>query len=109
MMLTEAHELAPAALWALAERLSKVAEPSNNWVTAMTVKEVARLMGISESLVYELCRLGMLRHSRHGRPGSRGTIRISEDAVAEYGEACQQQGLPAPLSALRHIRLPQPS
>jgi excisionase family DNA binding protein len=109
MMLAEAHELAPAALCALAERLSKVAEPSNNWVTAMTVKEMARLTGISESLIYDLCRLGVLRHSRHGRPGRRGTIRIGEDAIAEYRASCQQQGPPAPLPALRHIRLPRPS
>ena len=75
----------------------------------MTVKEVAHMMGISESLVYELCRLGVLRHSRHGRPNSRGTIRIGEDAVAECRAACQRQGPSAPLPNLRHIKLPQPS
>ena len=75
----------------------------------MTVREFARSIGISESLTYELCRLGVLRHSRHGRPGKRGTIRIDEDAAAEYRALCQRQGTPAPPPALRHIRLPQPS
>lgn len=50
----------------------------------MTIKQAAERIGISLSLTYELCRLGLLRHTRHGRPGCRGTIRVSEEAVAEY-------------------------
>jgi excisionase family DNA binding protein len=50
----------------------------------LTVKQVAEQLGVSAGLVYSLCSLGVLRHSRHGRPHRRGCIRISEDAVAEY-------------------------
>jgi excisionase family DNA binding protein len=64
----------------------------------MTVMEADERIGISSSLVYELCRLGMIRHSRHGRPGKRGTIRISEDAVTNYLAACEREPalIPAP-------------
>lgn len=58
----------------------------------MTVKQAAARIGISASLVYELCRLGALRHSRHGRPGRRGTIRISEDALRDYQSSCEREG-----------------
>ncbi|VTR93074.1 transcriptional regulator : : HTH_17 [Gemmata massiliana] len=50
----------------------------------MTVKEAADRIGISQSLVYALCHESILAHTRHGRPGCRGTIRISEDAVVAY-------------------------
>ena len=55
----------------------------------MTVKQAANRIGISPSLIYALCHEGILRHTRHGRPGRRGTIRISEDAVREYLVACE--------------------
>jgi excisionase family DNA binding protein len=57
----------------------------------VTVREAATKIGVSASLVYELCRQGVLRHTRHGRPGKRGTIRISEEAVTEYIVACERQ------------------
>jgi excisionase family DNA binding protein len=69
----------------------------------VTVREVALKIGISASLVYDLCREGVLRHTRHGRPGKRGTIRISEDAVAEYVAACGREST-AEVAPLRHIR-----
>jgi excisionase family DNA binding protein len=75
----------------------------------MTVREAALRIGVSASLVYELCRQGVLRHTRHGRPGKRGTIRISEQAVAEYLASCQQAGrLPAVpfLPQFKHLGLP---
>jgi excisionase family DNA binding protein len=56
----------------------------------LTVKQAANKIGISLSLVYELCRLGVLRHTRHGKPGCRGTIRISEEAIAEYLATCER-------------------
>lgn len=70
----------------------------------MTVKEAAARAGVSASLIYELCRLGVLRHSRHGRPGRRGTIRISEDALRDYLAACERDGEPADDGPLRIIR-----
>lgn len=55
------------------------------------VKSTAARLGVSRSLVYELCRLGVMRHTRHGRPGRRGAIRITEEAVAEYLAACERR------------------
>jgi len=70
----------------------------------MTVKETAQRIGISASLVYELCRLGLIRHSRHGRPGKRGTIRISPEAVEEYLLLSQQERPLIHDEPLKHIR-----
>lgn len=71
----------------------------------MTVAEAARRLGISVSLTYELCRLGMIRHSRHGRPGRRGTIRISEEAAADYMRASERRAsLPDDSTPLKHLR-----
>ena len=68
----------------------------------LTVKAAAERMRISPSLVYALCREGVIRCTRHGRPGKRGTIRISEQAVDEYLAGCRTEGRPAPLP-LKHI------
>jgi excisionase family DNA binding protein len=48
----------------------------------LTVNQVARQLSVSERTVYALCDTGKLRHARIGT--GRGTIRIPEDAVAEY-------------------------
>ena len=50
----------------------------------MTVKNAAERMGISDSLVYELCACGSLPHVRIGRPGSRGCIRLTEADIQEF-------------------------
>ena len=50
----------------------------------LRVKAAAERMGISESLVYELCACGALPHVRIGRPGSRGCIRLTEGDIQEY-------------------------
>ena len=71
----------------------------------MTVRQVAEKIGISPSLVYALVQAGIIRHSRHGRPGKRGCIRISEDALAEYLERCERSDTVAEGDApLRHLR-----
>ena len=74
----------------------------------MTVKQVAVRVGISPSLVYALIQAGVIRHTRHGRPGKRGCIRISEEAVAEYLAACEREGVVRAKDEderpLRHIR-----
>jgi excisionase family DNA binding protein len=59
----------------------------------MTVREVARLLGVSAGLVYSLVAAGKIRHERHGL--GRGTIRIPSDAVAEYRLACTFDGTTA--------------
>lgn len=55
----------------------------------LTVKQTAERLGVSAGLVYELCASRKLRHERHG--SGRGTIRIPEDAIAEYREAATVQ------------------
>ncbi len=70
-----------------------------------TVKEAAKRIGISQSLLYELISLGLIRHSRYGRPGKRGTIRIDEQAIEEYRTACEQGALPKPPPARRKVTL----
>jgi excisionase family DNA binding protein len=73
----------------------------------LTVKQAAKRIGISQSLVYELCALGVLRHTRHGRPRCRGTIRISEEAVAKYLAACEARCQPSDdgdAAYARHVR-----
>jgi len=61
----------------------------------MTVKVAAERMGISDSLVYELCACGSLPHVRIGRPGSRGCIRITDADINAF-LASQKVGGSAP-------------
>jgi excisionase family DNA binding protein len=71
----------------------------------LTVKEAAKRLGVSASLVYALCAAGEIAHSRHGRPGRRGKVVISEEAVVAYQTACRRDGgrtEPAPIP-LRHL------
>jgi excisionase family DNA binding protein len=63
-------------------------EPENRqgnlrWLV-LNVKQAAERMGISDSLVYELCASGSLPHVRIGRPGSRGCIRLTEGDIQEF-------------------------
>jgi excisionase family DNA binding protein len=71
----------------------------------MTVKQAAQRIGISTSLLYDLCALGIIKNTRHGRPGKRGTIRISEEAIAEYQASCRVEQRPFPSMELKHLRL----
>lgn len=45
----------------------------------MTVKEAAARAAVSESLIYAWCADGTLRHTRVGRKGKRGHIRIAAE------------------------------
>lgn len=60
----------------------------------MTVKEAARELEVSASLIYELVADGRLRHYRIGARGRRGKIIIPEDAIAAFREACKVGGDP---------------
>lgn len=42
----------------------------------LTPKQVAERVGVSDSLVYEWCAQGLLKHYRFGGKGRRGCIRI---------------------------------
>lgn len=53
----------------------------------LTPIEAAKRAGISRSLVYKLCDRGKLRYSRIGF--GKGMIRISEDSIQEYLDACE--------------------
>lgn len=47
-----------------------------------TVRQAAEDLGISKSLMYDLCARRLIRHERIGL--GRGTIRIPLDAIQEY-------------------------
>jgi excisionase family DNA binding protein len=66
----------------------------------LRVREVADRLEISPSLVYLLISEGRLRCTRHGL--RRGTIRISEDQLAEYQEAAN--GKPV-REQLKHLKM----
>ncbi len=66
----------------------------------MTVRQVAKNLEISPSLVYGLIAAGRLKCTRHGI--GRGTIRVSEDQVRAYMEnAAKAQPAPQPLRWIR--------
>jgi len=70
----------------------------------LTVKQVAERLGISQSLVYEFCREGLLEHTRFGRPGCRGTIRVSEADFEAFLASCKVDEYPSEEGPLQHIR-----
>jgi excisionase family DNA binding protein len=51
---------------------------------SLTVKQAAEHAAISESLIYAWCKAGVLSHTRLGRPGKRGTIRIDKDELEKF-------------------------
>ena len=55
----------------------------------MTVKEVARRLRVSTSLVYQLVDAGKLGCHRIGN--GRGAIRIRPEDVADYLETCRAE------------------
>lgn len=75
----------------------------------LTVAEAALALAVSETTVRGLCARRLLRHERHGL--RRGTIRIPEDALAEYREAAtvalaaSPRPPPVPERKLRHLSL----
>jgi excisionase family DNA binding protein len=80
----------------------------------MTVKAAAKRLGVSDSLVYELCACGALPHVRIGRPGSRGCIRISEADIEAYLAAQKVAGTVTPRASpqrqprvFKHVVIPK--
>lgn len=75
----------------------------------MTVKQAAKELGISQSLVYGLLAAGKIRHERHGL--GRGTIRIPQEALDEYRKLSTVSGTvggpaePPTRVKLSHIKL----
>ncbi len=74
----------------------------------MSVKEAAKRLGVSPSLIYALCAAGAIRHERHGL--GRGRVVIQDEALEAYRRTREREGrqdaAPVPL---RHITLPQPA
>lgn len=57
--------------------------------TMFSVKDAARELGISVSLMYGLIQARKIRHERHGL--GRGVIRIPADALQEYRRSCTSE------------------
>ena len=73
-----------------------------------TVKKAAEILGVSQALIYGLCAAGKIAHERYGL--GRGTIRISEAALAEYQHRARVGAAASPTPAhllppLKHITL----
>jgi len=78
----------------------------------MTVKEAAGRAAVSEALIYAWCADGTLPHTRVGRRGKRGHIRIAAEDLDGVLAAFRVGGRPPPPAAPavtpprpRHIRL----
>jgi excisionase family DNA binding protein len=70
----------------------------------LTPKQAATQLGVSVSLVYQLCRQAVLRHYRIGGVGKRGRIVINEDDIRLYQTSCCREAAKAPIQ-LRHLSL----
>jgi excisionase family DNA binding protein len=68
----------------------------------MTVREVAKRLEISISMVYALCSNGRLPHTRIGL--GRGTIRIQPEDLTSFLEACRTSQ-PPPHLIPKHIKV----
>jgi excisionase family DNA binding protein len=55
----------------------------------MTVREVAKRIGVCASLVYGLIQSRMLAHYRVGGKGKRGRILVDETDLEAYLQACR--------------------
>lgn len=69
----------------------------------LTPKAAADRLGVSSSLVYQLCQQGVLPCYRFGGAGKRGRVMVAEPDLEAYIEQCRQA--PKVPVALRHIRL----
>jgi excisionase family DNA binding protein len=61
---------------------------------SVTVRDVARRLEISVSLVYQLVESEKLRCTRHGL--GRGVIRVSDEQMADYLAMAERGSRPAP-------------
>ncbi len=65
----------------------------------MKVREAAKRLEVSSSIVYGLCAQGRLPHVRVGL--GRGTIRISEDDLKSFLETCRPEPRTAKAATMR--------
>jgi len=73
-------------------------------ITMFTVKQAAKRLNCSPSLVYELCAKGRIRHARIGF--GRGTIRITEEAIADFLKEAEVEQTVSSLPPLQHLTVP---
>ena len=59
-----------------------------------TVAEVAEQLRLSDRAIYDLCRVGRLRHLRLGN--GRGAIRVAQADINAYKDACVSGGEQTP-------------
>lgn len=72
----------------------------------LKVRQVADRLGVSVSLVYQLCSDGLLTHLRLGGKGKRGRVMVEESDLAAFLEGCRREAsASAPLLSLKHINL----
>jgi excisionase family DNA binding protein len=65
----------------------------------LTVRRAAEILNVSPNLVYALCATGALEHERYGI--GRGTIRISEQALAAFQARSRAVAAPPTLTSSR--------
>lgn len=70
----------------------------------LTPKQVAERIGVSPSLVYQLCTEGLLPHFRIGGKGKRGRLIIKAGDLDQFVESCRCEAKREPI-ALKHISL----
>jgi excisionase family DNA binding protein len=77
----------------------------------LTVKQAAKMMGVSAATVYLLCANRRLRHTRVGL--GRGKIAIAEEAVEEYLKGREvapaspkHPPAPRPRLSFEHLKIP---
>lgn len=72
----------------------------------LKVQQVAERLGVSASLVYQLCAEGVLAHFRLGGKDKRGRVMVDESDLTAFMENCRREAsASAPLLSLRHINL----
>lgn len=76
---------------------------TNNWRMTLTVRQAAERAAVSESLIYAWCSDGTLPHTRVGRKGKRGHIRIAQEdldgLLASFKISAQPALVSAPTSS----------
>jgi excisionase family DNA binding protein len=72
----------------------------------LTPRQAAVRVGVSLSLVYELCQQKLIPHFRLGGKGRRGRILIEESDLAAFIQSCRVQAeTDRSELQLKHIRL----
>jgi excisionase family DNA binding protein len=72
----------------------------------LKVQQVAERLGISASLVYQLCAEGLLTHLRLGGKDKRGRVMVEEADLMAFIQQCRREATASlPPLALKHIRM----